>query len=683
MKKLIVIFMMLTTAISPLFRGLFFDLEASAFLAVLALLSFIYFIRKLTNKEDIFYNKWLLILGTLLVAAYCLAFITAVNPRKNLSILIQVTEYLVFSIVLYDYYHDKKEKLSLALMGPVVISAFINAIIGLEAITGAFRFLNDTLNNARVGGTLQYANTSAIYYMIAVIFSLTLMYLLDKPVYRVFLSGINTIILLAMLLTRSRGGYIVGFSAVLLYLIIKAKGFRLKSTGSFFCSAGPAFLIMQRVSALTATQNAITLTKLLLISFLATIFLAVIYEGVLLIILRAKIKLNLPKAFSLAVQISVVVLIIVSVFLLRNKIIALIPDNIINRFVKYNMLDNIRITFDIDALELISKNWLSGVGAGGWEVLYYSVQDSDYISRAVHNHFLEVFVDAGILGFLSFTSIVILSIYYMVKEVVKAEHLQKRIYLSGLFSGFAALVIHSTFDFDLSYVSIGLMFWVMIVLGTPESKHKIKLKSSLAAPLFIIISAALILVNGITAMAEYNAKKGLDLTVEKDYSAARSYYEEALRLDPYNYKYSFELSKLYSIFAYRSTSDEKATAWNEAALAMAERSTSQNPYLPENIRVLIRLYYDLDMPLEALEYAEKVVSYQPYYSQNYVLLARSYLEAAKHNLEMKNYDKAIELLEKCIEIEHPANIKPHSIFYNYQEDASTILDSIGIGERSY
>ena len=75
MKKATVILMMLFTAISPLFRGLFFSLEASAFLAVLALLSFIYFMTKLTRKEDIFYNKWLLIFGGLLILAYGLAFI--------------------------------------------------------------------------------------------------------------------------------------------------------------------------------------------------------------------------------------------------------------------------------------------------------------------------------------------------------------------------------------------------------------------------------------------------------------------------------------------------------------------------------------------------------------------------------------------------------------------------------
>ena len=244
-------------------------------------------------------------------------------------------------------------------------------------------------------------------------------------------------------------------------------------------------------------------------------------------------------------------MIIVSIFILRNRIIGLIPDNIIERFARISLSEkniSIRIVFDIDALKLISKNWLLGTGGKSWEVLYYSVQESDYISRAVHNHFLEVFVDTGILGFLSFTSVVILTICYLIKGRIKAEETQKKLYMAGLFSGYAALVAHSTFDFDLSYVSIGLLFWIMIVLATPEVKHMIKLRRGWAAPVFTLVTAALIMINGITAIAEYNAKKALNLTVKYEYSEARRYYEEALRLDPYNYKYSFELSKLYSIF---------------------------------------------------------------------------------------------------------------------------------------
>ena len=90
--------MMLITAVSPLFRGLFY-FGGLSISTVLALLSFIYFITKFTDKEDIFYNKWLLIFGALLILAYGLAFINSVNPRGNLEVLMHVTGYFVFAIV--------------------------------------------------------------------------------------------------------------------------------------------------------------------------------------------------------------------------------------------------------------------------------------------------------------------------------------------------------------------------------------------------------------------------------------------------------------------------------------------------------------------------------------------------------------------------------------------------------
>jgi len=672
MKKATVILMMLFTAISPLFRGLFFSLEASAFLAVLALLSFIYFMTKLTRKEDIFYNKWLLIFGGLLILAYGLAFINSVNPRYNFEVLVHVTGYLIFAIVLYDYYQDKKREFSVALMAPMVISAFVNASTGLMAITGAFKFLNDTLNNGRIGGTFQYANIAAVYYMMAVIFSLTLMYLTDKPIYRVLLSGINTVILLAMLLTRSRGGYIVGFSAVLLFFMIQAKGYRLKTFGLFLCSSVPAFLLMKEVSNQTASQDAKTMACLLIISFMAVVFLAAVYECMIFCITRVKKKLRPPVILSRIIQFTAICLVIASVFLLWDRIIVLIPGNITNRFAKLDMSEPSvyrRIEYYKDALKLISKNWLFGVGGGGWEVLNYGFQETYYVSRTVHNHYLEVFVDAGILGFIAFTSAIILAVFYFIREIYKAENLQKRIILAGLFSGFLALAAHATFDFDLSFVSMTLLLWVMIVLAAPGTNNRIKLKSRWAAPLLSVTAAVLILFNTIISLAAFNAKKGLNLTLKYEPYKALTCYEEAVRLDPYNYKYSYEISKLCRLFGEASKIKENKEAWYEAALSMAERSISQNPYLPESNRLLTDLYNDMDMPLKALESAEKLVSYQPYYDLNYEILARSYLKAAKYYSDNNDYETANELLKKCIDLEPPVKAK----LKDYKEEASLLL----------
>lgn len=677
MRKIIVFIMILVISISPLFRGLFFYYETSAFLTVLALLSFVYFMNKVKNQEAVFFNKWLLLFGLLLAAAYGLAFVNAVNPRENISALLLVLEYLVLSIVLYDYYYDKKESLVTTIMVPVVIIGFINSVIGVEAITGTFKILNDTINYRRVGGTLQYANTAALYFAVIITFSLTLMYMLNRPLLRILLSGANNIILLAMLLTRSRGGYIVGFAAIVFLMVIQAKGYRLKTTGSFICAAAPALFLVQRISNLTASMDALALNKLLLISFIGAIILAALYEGMILLISKAKRKMTLTKPFYRSIPYIAAAILVVAVLLLRNQIIDLIPDNIIERFARIGLEDkniSIRLTFDKDALKLISKNWLFGTGGGSWQVLYYAVQEYFYISRAVHNHFLEIFVESGILGFISFTSIVLLSVYYMVSALVKAKEPKPRIYLAGIFTGFIALVIHSTFDFDLSYVSLGFLFWAMVVMSLPSNKHIIRFRKSWPVIILVIASSALVLFNGIYAIAAYNANIGFNLKLKGDYTPARAYYEEAIRLDPSNSVYTFELTKLYNSYAEMSQPNDKKEAWRKAALNMANRSILLNPYLPENNRILIRAYYDLDMPLNGIEYAERLIQYQPYNAVNYELLAKGYLEAGKKYLDKGNHQRAYELLGKCLEINPPEKAEGEINLSAFKQEALTFLE---------
>ena len=98
-------------------------MEASAFLAVLALLSFIYFITKFTDKEDIFYNKWLLIFGALLILAYGLALLIQLIRVVILKFLCMSPAILFSQLYCMIIIRIRKE-FSIALMAPVVMSAF-------------------------------------------------------------------------------------------------------------------------------------------------------------------------------------------------------------------------------------------------------------------------------------------------------------------------------------------------------------------------------------------------------------------------------------------------------------------------------------------------------------------------------------------------------------------------------
>lgn len=266
MQKIIMFAMMIIISVSPFFRGLFYDFEANAFMTVLAMLSVLYFISKLGKKEAIHFNKWILLFGSLFVAAYSLSFINAVNVRENISSLLQVIGYLIVSITLYDYYHDKKEKFVYMLMIPVIIMSFISAVLGLVAEAGTFQILNNPYLG--VESFFQYLNTASIYYIIGLIFSLTIINSSKKIIPNIILTGTGPIFFIAIFLTGCKGGYVVLAMVFLLLVILQPSGNKLQSIGSIICMGLPAVVFIKPVSNLVSTFNYIAIGKLLVLCFL-------------------------------------------------------------------------------------------------------------------------------------------------------------------------------------------------------------------------------------------------------------------------------------------------------------------------------------------------------------------------------------------------------------------------------
>ena len=62
------------------------------------------------------------------------------------------------------------------------------------------------------------------------------------------------------------------------------------------------------------------------------------------------------------------------------------------------ILNQERIFWSKEALGLIKKRPLLGYGGGGWETVYRSNQTYNYTSTQVHNDWLQLGVETGVLG---------------------------------------------------------------------------------------------------------------------------------------------------------------------------------------------------------------------------------------------------------------------------------------------
>ncbi|MGI6669083.1 MAG: O-antigen ligase family protein [Acetivibrionales bacterium] len=671
MKKASVAGIIILVSVSPLFRGLYFSFETYGFLAALALFSILYFLAKLRFQESLRFNKVYVFSGLMLLVAAAAAFVKAANPRENLGTLMLYAELMVVFIVLYDYFFDKKESFIRVIMLPTLTTGFICAVFGLMALTGRFNYLEVTTLGGRVGSTFQYANTASIYFAICAMFAITLANTLENVILKALASGMGSVVILAFLMTGSRGGYMAGVIFILLLLVIQPAGHRLTGAAVSACMLVPVFVALKGFGISAAAHDNTGAAKWLAVPFVlaaaSCLLLFRLYEKP-----AGKRKSTDTKRYRFIYIAAAIFAVAAGIcfFAYRDGFSRLLPPVLagrLGRLLRNGIYENaiaFRLNYNRDALKLISKHWLFGLGGGGWKALYQSVQDFFYTAVFVHNQYLQVFVDSGLLGFLSYAALVLYSCGCAVYSYLKSADSTARLCTAGLLCSFLALAVHASFDFDLSFVSVTLLFWTMFAasaagIGKQETtmiqgsagKTEVFFTGTAGKTAMVIICSVLFSTNAVFFTAALNRQAGFYYMQRKEYLTAVLYYEEAHRLDPCNTDYTFELAKLYLYQAKKGNDTENSGAWLEKARRVGEKSVSGNKYYPAHMNTLARVCLESGMPLKALEYAQKVVSYQKYNAGNYELLARCYLAAAEYYEKSGKGDAAADMLKKCLEID--------------------------------
>lgn|GEM_PF-1566331 len=111
---------------------------------------------------------------------------------------------------------------------------------------------------------------------------------------------------------------------------------------------------------------------------------------------------NRWKLVSLGVMgIAIITIICMSIFTdIRIFRISLFTSTMIERL----------ITFQ-DALEMLRGRWLLGIGAGNWQVWQLRFQSAPYFVRFIHNYYLQLLLDGGLLAPILFCAAICPSIY--------------------------------------------------------------------------------------------------------------------------------------------------------------------------------------------------------------------------------------------------------------------------------
>lgn len=164
-----------------------------------------------------------------------------------------------------------------------------------------------------------------------------------------------------------------------------------------------------------------------------------------------------------------------------------LPEGIVGRLQQNLFVDNsflLRVQFMKDAWTLFTQSPLIGHGLGSTEGLYTSVQPFFYESLYVHDHILQVMDDMGLLGLLSFLTLLLGSAWLLLRRVLR----ERNPLAAALLGCWVMMNVHSLMEINFSiraFQCVAFLFLLLPVLlyaePLPIPQKTVKLAGRAAA----------------------------------------------------------------------------------------------------------------------------------------------------------------------------------------------------------
>lgn len=376
--------------------------------SVFVILAAMFFIikNKSFEKKDIF-------MGGLLILSFISVF---ASGDKILSLM----DSFYFTAPFIIYFIAKNLRAGLALKSV----EYVFYGISISAVCSIIRY--SVNSDARLDGLLNYANASALLFAVGIIiyyFYLEHTFSQDFNKWRRYFSRIGLVVTItALYLTQSRGGIIVYFAALTFGIVFISLDRKRQIIDICLCN------VIGMVFAYTIFSRQFLV--LLLISPL--------------IILPVALDLKDKVVSSIHMYLSLLIIFIIGLFAVFRGLSRLGQLSI------YNAQLQERLVFYEDAIKIIRNNLL-GIGAGNYSSKQYIYQSADYGIKYVHNGFLQIMIDFGIIFFIGFIIIIVYSIVKLYRER-KLKSFELLIIMM--------IFIHSMIDFSMSFIYVNMILFL-------------------------------------------------------------------------------------------------------------------------------------------------------------------------------------------------------------------------------
>jgi len=685
--------------IAPLLRGIFFEDYYIPFLAIIPLLFLFFLYKQIKNRDSKLFDHPLdyAILGMLL--AYVISLFTAVNTRSSLIALMKTAAYIMIYWMCFQAVLMNKTYKSLYVT--FFISGISMAFIGLLIYCGALNYPFLKAGD-RIGSTIEYANTLGVYMGVAYLLGLGLILSCRQSIVQAIIAGGNTLLLMSMLGSLSRGAWLLFPLMTLVYYLLD-KGNRRNTLLILLITILPGLVMGRLFLAQSSKSGAI------LYMVLGVITTIILYYGINYIKTLILEKPGLPAQLASKKAKTIIAILFVLVFgaMLFIGAKTSFSQSSIARLTQITMQDeNVqsRMEYNQDAIKIIKDHPITGVGAGGWEALYHQYASHLYWSSTAHNFILQTWLEGGILGILSLVALLLVLFHMLWKTFVKfrndeSKNEQAVAFWSGT-TAFLLLASHSFIDWDMSYPSVAFLFFgllgILKALATETSDSAIQAKPSKKSrqrsltiswkkatiTLFVIsiVVAVCISLFSISLWAGGISYRSAIKIMNQNPNKALVLLNRSLTLDPLNARYSIQTASFWQAIA---ISKQDQNAYNKTLL-YSEKAVNLEPY---NIQILNNanlMYVKLGDYGKSLQLAPAIIKANPWDPSSYENLANSHLFYGLQLLEQGQLENAKSQWEECLQVINkvPAQIDSPALgLYCFSGQAYYLLGNKNDGEQ--
>lgn len=664
---LLVLFLILF--LSPLMRGLFFP-EDLLPMCILAGASFIFCAFDMVLRKDIFVPRsaldWAVIAYFL---AWALSLVGAVHIGSAIREVMEAAACLFIYVCSLRAARGERELDNL--LKVCYIAGLAVAAVGVLAAGGVFPFPG-AYESGRLISTFQYPNSLAGYLVLLSAIGLSLSVKRERLFSKVFYACGNFLMILVILGTQSRGGWLVYPLAVGGVIALLPAAYRWRAAYHLVIPLGCALFAGRGFFSLLRSGEGLRALEHIAWGAGVAIALQIAYHFLAQWLNRDEFT-DATRRLAAAGGIGYIMLVIAfyvysSAGALPVTAASIAPAEVVRRAEQisgYEVNFRNRLEFSRDALRIVKDHPIFGLGGGGWNALYHRYQSSLYWTTETHNHFFQTWVEAGTIGFLAFLSIWIGFIATVVRFLRGNERDGLQASVAGAFAGALALGVHSAFDFDLSLPAVSFLLFALLggvrgaasaaVAAVPVegpmngSGTSGKVGLCPASPPWLVGAAVVGLAAGlaliIPARNFYAAgtvgAMGARALFNKDLKTAERCYAEAMRLDPFTASYAADLAQVYAAEALQ----DKDAIKHYRAIRLARKAAELEPYNARLRAVLVNVYLELDEPLLAAKEADALLEANPMLASSYELVAAARLAAARFYLRHGKRDLAMPLLK--------------------------------------